>query len=306
MAIGYTVTDDKIEFVLHRGRAKDLDFLFDNNNTDRPPNVPLKTSDLEVDQGIDPGNFYCEHIFFEVELEAARAESSVLSNHRGEKLVGFLHVPSDAYADGTVAPPSESERQAKTRRVIAAALRGFYDELLQQMGNATPSLLLTGYDRFMTVVNNPTGEFVSHKENLDASMAIAFGPNLVTPEGQLVGALRDAPEGGATFRYQLKTQTGTTREVLLSAVRFPVDDTTISASSGRSIQTAMRALSPSAVICMGVADSVPYLAEHRADSGGMRRSPSDSKHDDSQPDKARLEDNFALARAIQAGASRIG
>jgi hypothetical protein len=348
-AVGYEVTDDKIDFVLHRDGSPDVDYLFANNTTDRPPNVVLKRPDVEVDLGVDPGNYYCEHILFEAELEAARPGSSVLSNAHGEKLVGFLHVPSDAYTDGTTAPPSESERQAKTRVVIGAALRGFYEELFRQMDGKTPSLpdaviggasppaarlgtqpsllpdaviggasppaarlgtqpslLLTGYDRFMYVVNNPTGDFVTHQENLDAAMSIAFGKSLVTPQGQLVGALRDAPEGGATYRYLVKTQAGAVRDLLLSAVRFPVDNSAISTKSGRSVQTAMRALAPNAVICMGVAGSGPYLAEHRADSGGLHRSADENAHDDSQSDKARLEDNFALARAIEAGASLIG
>src|SRR4051812_11251638 len=59
------------------------------------PDVLLSSANATVVHGKDPGNFYCEHMFFVAQREANQPGSCVLTNSCGEKLVGFLHIPMD-------------------------------------------------------------------------------------------------------------------------------------------------------------------------------------------------------------------
>src|SRR5690606_9265333 len=115
-----------------------------------------------VVHGDDPGDFYCEHAFFVAQKTAQDSSSSVLTNARGEKLVGFLHVPPD---DHTYRAPDASldqgQRQEAMREVIGAGLRGYFEDAAERTSGDV-RLLLTGYGKFQSVQNNPTGDFVSH------------------------------------------------------------------------------------------------------------------------------------------------
>src|SRR5207302_760006 len=79
--------------------------------------------------GTDPGDFYCEHVYYVSQAQAAARGSSVLRNAAGERLVGFLHVPEDRFTAGLGGAYTEAARQRGTREVVGAALRGYTEDL---------------------------------------------------------------------------------------------------------------------------------------------------------------------------------
>ncbi len=283
------------------------DPLFSTAHTDVQqgglPTTLLATPTANVTHGDDPGDFYCEHMFFSAQMTASAPESSVQTNAQGEKLVGFLHVPSDAWMrQDTTTGYTQEQRHGGTRQVIGAALRGYADQIAAQGTEGPIRMMLTGYDQFMSVRNNPTGDFVSHRENLDASMQAAFGDRLITSEGTAVPLDPPPATDTNTYRYSIRNEDGSIRDILLTATRFPVDDTAINPQSPTSIQQSIAHHAPHAVISMGVAGSGSYKAEHRADSGGLLRTDDGAQqHSESATDTLRLRDNFSLARAIHDG-----
>lgn len=257
----------------------------------------MSKGEVKVELGTDPGDFYCEHMFFSAQIAASLPGSTVCTNKAGEKLVGFLHLPSDAHTSGELPVESQDARHEKTRQVVGAALRGYYEAARGQSGGGPVRLLLTGYDTFGWVKNNPTGDFVTHPENLDATMKLAFGSALLSvSEGQSQGALLER-------RYTVQ-QGKHPREIVLSAIRFDVADPAIDPKASGSIFGIMKAVGPHAVLSMGVAGEGPYRAEFRADSGGLDRKQG-AAHVEGEGDAVRLRDNYALGRAIEAGAKLI-
>lgn len=262
-------------------------------------------TETTVRHGTDPGDFYCEHAFFGAQLEASRPDSSVVTNQHGESLVGFLHLPSDPYANQTERTGyTQDSRHAGTREVVGAALRGYYEQIRAQEPDSSQPIriLLTGYDTFGSIQNNPTGDFVAHPENVDASMRRGFGDALLSSSGTLVSTEGEPP--AQRWRYEVRDpQDGQTREVFVTTGVFPVADRSIDPNSSASIQDLMRRSESQAVLSMGVSPWSEYRAEHHADSGGLRRTAESVVHDESAPDTVVLRDNYSLARAITLGAS---
>lgn len=271
------------------------------------PDVLFESPHAHVVHGTDPGNYYCEHMFFESQ-RAAAASSSVGKNASGEHLVGFLHCPQDGFVlqDPVSAGYALADRHAGTREVVGAALAGYFPDAKRAAGTGAVRMMVNGYDRFSGVTNNPTGEFVSHRENLDAAMARAFGTELITAAGEALPPDPNEPAGVMTFRYLVKDPAVTGgREVLLRTQRFPVTDAAIDGQSPESIQHGIKRYEPHAVLCMGVAGRGSYKVEHHADDGGMREGPNGVSHIGGRTPSRTLDDNYALARAIFNG-SRPG
>jgi hypothetical protein len=269
------------------------------------PDVLFQSPDATVQHGTDPGNFYCEHIFYASQREADRPGSSVATNAFGERLAGFLHVPDDAWTSGGGGSYAEADRHRGTREVVGAALRGYFDDIAAAPGGASGPvrILLTGFGPFDTIRNNPTGDFVSHRENLDAAMRAAFGANLLTPVGTRTAGTSIG--AGETFTYRVRDPaTGNQRQVQIRAEQLAVADGSLDPASAGSIERAYAAFRPQAAISLGVApDSRVYLAEHHADEGGMRPTANGGfRHEDGAPEDAPLPDNYSLARAILRGA----
>jgi len=303
--LSYNIQDGRLVALAPRAEIS-APPLFSAPHTDASqgglPTTLLSTPTAHVTHGDDPGDFYCEHMFFSAQMAASTPESSIQTNAQGEKLVGFLHVPSDDWMrQNTATGYTQEQRHAGTRQVIGSALRGYGDQIATQQTDSPIRMMLTGYDQFMSVRNNPTGDFVSHRENLDASMRAAFGDRLITPQGSPVSIEPPPSTDTHTYRYTIRGEDGTPREIELTASRFPVDDTTINPQSSTSIQQSIARYAPHAVISMGVAGSGSYKAEHRADSGGLLRTSDSAQHSESATDTLRLRDNFSLARAIHAG-----
>jgi pyrrolidone-carboxylate peptidase len=269
------------------------------------PDTLLASPHARVVHGDDPGDFYCEHAFFTAQQTAATSTSTAY-NAQGESLVGFLHVPRDA-ATGTAAPvDDQAARHQGTREVVGAALRSYVDDAratADRLGGAQSPVrvLLTGYEQWGSVQNNPTGDFVAHADNVDAAMGHAFGPHLVTPKGTRVGG----DEHSDVLRYEVREPaTGRRREVLIEARRLPVTDDAINGSP-RSLQAAIGRFAPHGVISMGVHGGSDHIAEHHADDGGINVVDGRQVHDDAMGPRTNLAPNFALPRAIFRGSQPL-
>jgi pyrrolidone-carboxylate peptidase len=255
-----------------------------------------------VVHGDDPGDFYCEHMFFSAQ-QAATSSPTLARNAEGEKLVGFLHCPWDAETsrDPAQASYTLAQRHGRTREVVGAALKGWFDDA-QATVQGPVKMLVTGYDRFMSARNNPTGEFVTAQENLDAALVAGFGADLKTQVGKSLPADPADPPDVMRLSYTVTTPAGD-REVVLRAQRFPVDDRAIDEQQATSIQAAIATFAPHAVLSMGVAPGSDFKAEFHADDGGLVSVAGKQRHDRTARPRTNLPDNYALARAIARGAA---
>ena len=271
------------------------------------PDVLLSSDRATVRHGTDPGDFYCEHMYFLAQRAAEAPGSSVLRNSQGERLVGFLHVPGDQYRYGE---PGQGytldERHAGTREVVGAALRGYVDAIAPQVGDGPVKVLLTGYGQWGGTTNNPTGEFVQHRANIDQAMRSAFGDDLLSPEGR---SLFDAPAPSTAptgYAYRVRVPgTEREREVQLHLASFKVDDSALDENGDHSIQRAMADAAPHGVISMGVHGARHFEVEHHADSGELSIGPPPRHDGRARPDEE-LPDNYALARAVYEGGKTRG
>ncbi len=264
------------------------------------PDVLLDLGSTRVVHGDDPGDFYCEHMFYAGQ-RAAEQSATVAKNPQGERLVGFLHVPWDGFTSKTFVDGAyaQKDRHALTRQVIGAALRGYFVDAKAAAGPGPVHMMVTGYGPFSSARDNPTGDFVRHAENIDAAMQHAFGADLLTPTGQ------DRADSGLpadTYRRVYKVKDGgQTREVVVQAQWFPVTDDAIDGQHGRSVQKSIAQFGAHAVVSMGVHSGKEYLAEHHADDGGLRHEAGRLVHDYSRQPQHNLADNYALPRAILQG-----
>lgn len=263
------------------------------------PATLMQTGQATVRHGSDPGDYFCEHVFYAAQYAAILDPGqSVAANVQGERLVGFLHIPGD---DATAKPPREldqTSRHAATRQVVGAALRGYVDAALPQAGTGPVRLLVTGFGPFEEIRNNPTGDFVRHTSNLNAAMQSAFGDRLLTPQGEILpGATPDQ----TTIRFRLRDAGSPHgREVLIQARYLQAADSSFQHIGNASVQSAVREFQPHAMLSLGVnPDAAPgeYLAENHADNAGM----TEGHHSDSQQASVSLPANYSLARAIVAG-----
>jgi pyrrolidone-carboxylate peptidase len=277
-----------------------------------PPALSLwstTTSGATVIPGSDPGDFYCEHAFFTATSEAFAAGTSILRNRAGEVLTGFLHTPSDAYTYNASSSPVQAERHADRREIVGAAIRGFFEEARPQLSSpgaqADFRVLLTGYGTWGSVVNNPTGDFVVHQENVDAALKHAFGDALADASGKVLQRSADGERTTLAYRV-LDEASGHSRTIVVDAVRLPVTDAAIDGSGG-SLQDLIRTGRPHAVLSMGVAGgSSAYQAEFHADDGGLALT-ADGRlvHDDKKKPENSHPDNHSLGRAIHLGQKLI-
>jgi pyrrolidone-carboxylate peptidase len=271
------------------------------------PEILLSGPDLEVVHSEDAGDFYCEHMFFSCQ-SAAEDVGSVVENADGEKCVGFLHVPWDAHTSrrpdpNAPAPYGQAGRHSKTREVIGAALKGFIDTAFNA-GHDPARVLLTGYGPFSSARDNPTGDFVSHVENVDAAMQKAFGDELASATGVLLAADPNDPPDVQRLRYELNPTgvgQGAPRSIEIRLQKFPVTDVAIDGVSEGSAQKAIEAFEPHAVISMGVHSGDEFRAEFNADDGAMEETPDGYRHRYGLAPRNEHGENYALARAIFKG-----
>ncbi|MDP2345944.1 MAG: hypothetical protein Q8O67_33700 [Deltaproteobacteria bacterium] len=261
------------------------------------PEIVLRTAHACVIHGDDAGEFYCEHAFFSAQLVATEPGSAIARNLEGDALVGFLHVPRDDVTGLPGPTADQAQRHRGTREIVGAALRGFVDDVARADPLGVVRVLLTGYLQWGEVENNPSGDFVAHRDNVDAAMGLGFGRLLVTSEGKAV----DDDAGGAVWRYRVRALEGGHREVEIKTRCLSVDDDAIDGGS-RSLQGAMRSFLPHAVLSMGVHKGSAWIAEHHADDARLGERDGLPAHDKQAVARTTMPDNFSLARAIQRGA----
>ncbi len=246
-----------------------------------------------VVHGTDPGDFYCEHAFFTSTTEALRPGSGILRNGHGEPLVGFLHVPHDVYTYDAALRPDQAARHADRRAIVGAALRGFRLQAVGHPAGEPFRVLLTGYAQWGSVVNNPSGDFVTHAENVEAAMECAFGGALGG------GAIVETQAGRLRLEFAVRGEAGEATPFVVVAARLPVTDAAIDGSPG-SLQALIADVKPHAVLSLGVAGDPPYRAEFHADDGCLVVEDDRMRHDDEHASTRSHPDNFALARALRA------
>lgn len=287
------------------------------------PMAPVDIGDAHVEASTEAGDFYCEHTLFSA-LGEVRPGGSITQGEGGA-LAGFLHLPGDQATYDEALQPAQADRHARTRLVVAAAMRGYFDQISLQGGVSDGEpfrILISGFGTFGNIHNNPTGDYVTHVENLTAAMSAAFGDALVPGEPTQVNAqqtdafLAQAQHNRgphvneyytATWRYQvLEPATCALRDVYVTALRMPVTDQAIDPSQPGSIQSAIREFGPQAVLAMGVNpnEAHDHHVETRADDGGLLREGGHQSH--AQQQEPTMErGSLALANAIHAGAPHV-
>jgi hypothetical protein len=215
----------------------------------------------------DMGDFYCEHAFFSSNEFANQPGSSVAKDGNGQPLVTFIHHP------GELDQPDSPNRQQGAQQVIGATLRGYVDSARGQVpGNEPIRALVTGYGVFRGVNNNPTQDFVTHPQNLDAAMSQGFGSQLArNADGSVKREAQPSVDGQPVYRYTLNNPDGTTRNVDVALALLPVSDAAINGGP-QSLQRLEQDFKPNAIINNGVNPSgTNWQMETHADDGGMRR-----------------------------------
>ena len=250
----------------------------------------------------EAGDYYCEHTSWVLNKEALKLKSSVAKDGRRRPLAGFLHIP------GGAKDVKGKSRHVETTQVMGAAFRGYVDVVRKRTAKASPvKVMITGFGAFEGVEDNPTGDFVSHRENIDNTMKAAFGTAFVGRAREI-----NAPVG-KVLAYPVKdTRNGKPFAVQVLAKKLDVDDTAIDGGP-KSVQTLLAKFKPQAAISLGVdpEPKVPsFKAVTRSDFGGLKCVDGKLQHDDSQmqpgESKKRMIVNAALGRAIGPGRSRCG
>lgn len=239
----------------------------DTAPTDGLPAVLWTSPDgaLRVVHGDDPGGFFCEHCLYAIRRTAAETSSIVVVD--GEPLVGFLHVPKDAFTHTDAPIEQPLLRHRATIDVVATVLRGF---AAQARVPGPLRVLLTGYGPWGTVKNNPTGDAVSQPD--------------------VVGAI------AARVDTALDLHTAC----------LAVDDTAID-NGPASVQAAMAKVQPHVVLSMGVHGGFDrYLAEHVASDRNLIVDGAVLRHVADRPAVHRLPSSHVLARALVLGQRTAG
>lgn len=187
-------------------------------------------------------------------------------------------------------PPSTS--YAAQRRVVGSALSGYFEACKAKRDPV--KILITGYDPFQQITNNPSAGFVSHRENIDAAMKHAFGAALLGEKGQLLpDRIGGSPQDTIALSYKVNDG-GKIREVVIVAERLQVADVALDNGNPGSLVGALRSVKPDAALSLGVHDGSSFLVEHHADDGGLSIGPDgNAKHVDGKRPTHAFLDNYA-------------
>ena len=253
--------------------------------------VVLRVDDVEVRESTWAGAYYCAHVLWMAHRWARAAHTSIAKDAHGDPLVGFIHVPADAETTDAAAPARpRQERHATTLRVLACALRGLADALVDVA--APRRVLVSGFGPFAAVTSNPTGDLVADDACMSDVLSLAFGK---TPAA--LGALA----GG-----QLVAQA--VEGLVVARVRLDVDDACLDADNVGSLPAAFERFRPHAHIALGVhRASAIYRVEVEPTTSGLRYvDGAPPRHERGRAADARHPRNHALVRAIERGARALG
>lgn len=269
---------------------------------------------VPVEQSDDAGAYYCEHALFVSLHQAGEAHSSIVRGSHGP-LVGFLHLPADRLAtmdpnerDAAVVQRAQVERQAlhrHTQQVVGAALRGYCQEV-QAAGAVAAGdpirILLTGYQPFMSITNNPTGDFIQHRANITAALRSAYRDVIEDGSTETPAGVH----GATTLRYRVGAA-GQEWPLEVTVLWLPVSDAAIDPGNRDSVGGAMGALRPHAELSMGVNpnESSVYRVETRGTDAGLDRNRLDPDlgKDSTIPDKGwKHQDGRAATQTVHTSA----
>ena len=218
--------------------------------------------------------YFCEHAHYAAHKTVGFTGDRIQKNHHRENLIGFLHIPGDDFTYqnevndraareigklalnylGTSMSlpiwfkpdiPDLDQRHQEIEPVIGKALKGFIDDSLES--GPEIDILLTGFDKNQSfgagrtrVGNNPSGDFVRNRKNIDDALRAAYGDQITPGNTQ-----------GSTFEYLLMADSGPKR-VRIHTAELPVDNGCIDENSPQSIQSLIKSVRPHAVLMLGV------------------------------------------------------
>jgi pyrrolidone-carboxylate peptidase len=282
-----------------------------------PENGVLGTTGTgqRIGVGSDPGNYYCERAFYTSTEKANERGTSIVTNERGEALTGFIHISGrdrsqgpgndwrpDPITTGLRTDYNMAERQRGIAEVVGRGIRGFAEDAQRaRPDEPVHRILVTGYGQFNVddpdpsrrIANNPTGEFVSHKSNIDMAMQSAYGDRLVGPGRPVEGQ-------PGTYRYDVRDPNDPTRTqgIEVRGQALPVNASAVNGSE-QSIQRAVDTFRPHAVISLGVnGGNDHHEVEHHADNGGFTGQGTTTTEAPGTAATHAFPENYALARAI--------
>ena len=231
---------------------------------------------LVVRESTDAGAYYCAHLLYALHADIP---SSVVAPAAAGPLVGFLHVPPDAMTYAGASTVSAAQRHHRLARVVEAALRG-YRVLGASLAEGTFRILLSGFDAFGAVEDNPTGAFVHNLDEVARVCASVFGaPAHVDTEHNVVHC---GPNE-------------------VHCVRFPVDDRVFTQASEHSLRHHLLRTRPHAILAMGVSRDPAFRVETAPNDRGFDDASGNGVHAAARPASNALPPTLALSMAIALG-----
>jgi hypothetical protein len=257
----------------------------------------------DVRESTDAGAFYCAHSFFLANQHVGKAR--VARDQEGDPMIGFLHVPPDPWTlGGEGEPGARAGRHDDTIRVVAAALRGWVQQLDERpladdRAGGEVTLLVTGFGPFRDVVDNPTGALCSDSFALRRALDLALPDRASSCVDSPVDVARAHDLGVVkSFAFLPSGQ----REVTVLHRSLDVEDPTLAATGAHALRPLLDATSADAWLGLGVCRSRHFRVEVRPTSAGLELGGPEPAHAKGAPAVVTLPDNRSLCRAIVRGA----
>ncbi len=236
----------------------------------------------------DAGGFYCEHLWLTLLRWAETPACTVGRNDHGEPLCGFLHVPAD---DATCQGPAIGYTRGQSRSDLQALLTQVLAQWLPHCRRAHVRVLVTGYDNWGEIIDNPTAAFARDPLLAQGALVRALGrPLRVTAENAFYSGFYQR-QYASLGRHALSC-------VTLRGQVFAVDDRTLGQGPA-SLARALHKFHPHIVLSLGVACSRPhYCCELHATDRGLDAT--GTQHIAQAAGTGLIRTNAALARALVA------
>jgi hypothetical protein len=271
-----------------------------------PLGVPIEGPGLPPTlESTHAGGYYCAHTWFVANRHAAT--SRVAKDDDGDPMIGFLHVPPDPWtlgagAGANDAPGPRDERHRATERVVAAALRGWLEQLDAASQAGGLAVVVTGFGPFKEVVDNPTGALCGDSDAMRRVLDLALPDRASSCVGTPLDVARALHLGVVLSRAYLPRGE---REVTLFHRALPVDDDVLDANGPDALRDLLEQTQASAWLGLGVSRSASFRVEVRPTSAGLDLCGARPRHDKGRAAEHTLPDNRSLARAIARGAQAL-
>jgi pyrrolidone-carboxylate peptidase len=204
----------------------------DSNLTMTPGGIPIRESR-------QAGGYFCEHALFAA-LHWEKATPGIIGlTPAAEPLIGFLHVP-EAHDE-----PDSPNRHLDTVWILARIL----SKLTAYLDKDRITFLLTGYDAFGHITNNPTGHLVQSSASLEQLCHALTGTWM---PGSVIQT-----DGGMIIEGKLHHAKDRRSELRLVTHELPVAAEAVNGGRG-SIQSHLAKERPDAAILMGIASKTDH------------------------------------------------